>query len=807
MFRTLAATLLLLTTLSIKASVTIIYFDLEQFNASPTTNRTVTLQALSPFPGNLVEYSSGTNGYFYASNLAVGDYVGEIKRKGQATAIPFQVTVTSTNLGIINAHEIFSVGGIQTYPQAGRAAWSISASDARYAPIGATGGDVTTSQLTAATNTVTTNLQAQITTVSNSVAIRPGITNSTPVNMWATNSGAAWTWWGDYRNGTDGERYYLRIDANGNPGLVCNGWMALNGNDGIGHITADKPGILSVGADVPWGVMIYGAENLLSLFPQQLDGKATNALYPHGAEIFGVSADGVVKIKRISPGALVKPQLLIEQDDDSAVTQTRFGFYGINRLLKIGPTDASTNVISNPLSIGYNGFVGINITNGISNSAFAPLTVVGMAYATKLFAGDTINVYREGINTTPDYQTAFFAGRTMVGTNILRNRIGLGVSENQDYQAYMGSGNADTSTQQFFEIGTRAGTDRALLRGFYSSPSNSAALGVTVGGTNFPRATLDVLGSVKASSFDGSVSWTNLTDIPAGFADGTVTNTYGTTNISFVLTNGNTLLISNVFNTNVVSPSQLAAQGTVNTNTFMTFSNTNFNSLFVSNGISAKQLIISNTNGATPGIIITNGGIKVMGGVSYFDQSTAAISSNSTYFASGLINVYKDGSMTWANDAAGVSSNGVWRGSGAELTDIPTNFPSLNVTNKVSVGSLSVGGRDLTYITNFSTNTISFGSSNYVGIATNGTYQFLLMTNDIVIQSQGTGAYSLELDSNGTNRIVSIPTNYFNLSTNGLSSSGTNWQVTILAGKRAWYSEVARLANDTNRTWCITVQP
>ena len=107
----------------------------------------------------------------------------------------------------------------------------------------------------------------------------------------------------------------------------------------------------------------------------------------------------------------------------------------------------------------------------------------------------------------------------------------------------------------------------------------------------------------------------------------------------------------------------------------------------------------------------------------------------------------------------------------------------------------------------FSTNFVTTGTSNFVGIATNGTYQFLLMTNDIVIQSQGTGAYSLELDSNGTNRVVSIPTNYFNLSTNGLTSSTTNWQVTIIAGKRAWYSEVARLPNDTNRAWAITVQP
>jgi hypothetical protein len=132
--------LLLITCACSFATPTIVLFDLEEFNASPTTNRTVTLQALSPFPGNLVSYTSDTNGTFTVTNPAVGDYVGEIKKKGTSSAIPFQITVVSTNLGTVNAHEIFSVGGIQSYPEAGRSAWSIAASDARYG-LGAAGVD------------------------------------------------------------------------------------------------------------------------------------------------------------------------------------------------------------------------------------------------------------------------------------------------------------------------------------------------------------------------------------------------------------------------------------------------------------------------------------------------------------------------------------------------------------------------------------------------------------------------------------------------------------------------------------------
>lgn len=106
------------------------------FNASPKTNRTVTLQAMTPFPGNLVSYTTDTNGQFYFSNAFIGDYDGVIRQKGAAQEIKFQITVTATNLGTTNAYGLTSVRGVQTYPTAGRSAWSIQASDARYQPIG-----------------------------------------------------------------------------------------------------------------------------------------------------------------------------------------------------------------------------------------------------------------------------------------------------------------------------------------------------------------------------------------------------------------------------------------------------------------------------------------------------------------------------------------------------------------------------------------------------------------------------------------------------------------------------------------------
>lgn len=121
--------------LAVAASAqTHVKFDLAApyFNANPASNRVVTLQPLTPFPGNLITYTSSAAGIFYHSNSYVGDFAGTVKAKGQAAQIPFQITVTATNLGIINADTITSVLGQQSYPSAGKSSWSIQSTDQRF---------------------------------------------------------------------------------------------------------------------------------------------------------------------------------------------------------------------------------------------------------------------------------------------------------------------------------------------------------------------------------------------------------------------------------------------------------------------------------------------------------------------------------------------------------------------------------------------------------------------------------------------------------------------------------------------------
>jgi hypothetical protein len=139
-----------------------VHFSLPLFNANPSTNRIVDVQPLTPFKGNVTSYNTGTNSYFFLSNALAADYGVTIKQRGQAEAIQFQVTITSTNLGVVGAYTNTSVLGVQTHPTSGKAAWSILASDARYIPYGTAGVSVAAgTNATATTNGNLVTISAQ----------------------------------------------------------------------------------------------------------------------------------------------------------------------------------------------------------------------------------------------------------------------------------------------------------------------------------------------------------------------------------------------------------------------------------------------------------------------------------------------------------------------------------------------------------------------------------------------------------------------------------------------------------------------
>lgn len=130
------ARLLLLFVFCSTVYATDVHFDLNKFNASPSGGRTVTLQPLQPFPGNLITNISADDGTFTQPNLGYGtnpvDYAVSIRALGAAQKIDFQITVLATNLGTLEADLITSQLGIQTYPTAGKSSWTILTMENRY---------------------------------------------------------------------------------------------------------------------------------------------------------------------------------------------------------------------------------------------------------------------------------------------------------------------------------------------------------------------------------------------------------------------------------------------------------------------------------------------------------------------------------------------------------------------------------------------------------------------------------------------------------------------------------------------------
>lgn len=116
-----------------------VFFDLTEvpgFGAFPATNRQITVQQQTPFAGNVIFLPlTGADGRTTNLNSGTGLYNCSIK--APPSVINFQIYVTATNLGSVDALTIPATGSASTYP-AGSVAWSIFASDQRYQLSGTT---------------------------------------------------------------------------------------------------------------------------------------------------------------------------------------------------------------------------------------------------------------------------------------------------------------------------------------------------------------------------------------------------------------------------------------------------------------------------------------------------------------------------------------------------------------------------------------------------------------------------------------------------------------------------------------------
>jgi hypothetical protein len=184
-----------------------VFFSLEDFAASPTTNRSVLITPLSltASPGRLAAYdralyNSGTNGFFWVSNMLAGTY--QVTIQAPPAASRFTIYIDPTN-SILYAGSNTVASPSATWPPAS-VAWSASASDLRYQRVGQVAANViwptAGDNVTAETNGLAVRISAQaagldtnaVTAIAADEAAK--VTNSLPPQLAAkANTNATWS--------------------------------------------------------------------------------------------------------------------------------------------------------------------------------------------------------------------------------------------------------------------------------------------------------------------------------------------------------------------------------------------------------------------------------------------------------------------------------------------------------------------------------------------------------------------------------------------------------------------------------------
>ena len=152
-------------------------------------------------------------------------------------------------------------------------------------------------------------------------------------------------------------------------GVTLNGYILVNGDNGIQDIADSQNAMLSIGQDVNQGVVLYHWYPYTWSFEvftsPDGSGNPTNGNYPNGMQTFGVQANGFTTIWKRGAADLGCMLQLIEND---YVATNAFGLDVVSNGLLIGPVvGAGTNAFhTNSILLGTNGVLsgnGAGLTN------------------------------------------------------------------------------------------------------------------------------------------------------------------------------------------------------------------------------------------------------------------------------------------------------------------------------------------------------------------------------------------------------------------------------------------------------------
>jgi hypothetical protein len=168
--------------------------------------------------------------------------------------------------------------------------------------------------------------------------------------------------------------YYWIFNAGG-AGVETDSYLEMDGNAYVDFIPDANDDVLTIGLDVPHGVVLYSDPTWqpLEIFCQDGGGTSTDVNYPNGLQTvqwFGNGNLNFYRLREINPGVMLQ----INQVD--AYYTNTFGMDVVKGTMVLGyvgnsPTNTGTSArIANPLKIDTNG----NVIAGSTNLSLGPYT-------------------------------------------------------------------------------------------------------------------------------------------------------------------------------------------------------------------------------------------------------------------------------------------------------------------------------------------------------------------------------------------------------------------------------------------------
>ena len=553
-----AAMLAFMLGISTSFSQVIIQFDLPFFNANPTTNRTITVNAASPFAGNTFFAYSGTNSTAYLTNAPVGLLNCVIK--APPAAIPFQLNILASDSGVVNASNRLASGQASTYP-AGQVSWAIATSDTRYQF--ATNGSAAQSFYPLYANP---SNYVQNPTLLNSSNFLYNFSVTNPPNL-------------SIASGTLNLQQIIVTT----PGALSGYGNGLFSTNGLGYIGATN---------------FTTSNNVASIVPLFTNGLATTNFVTSQGFVTAAVTNGLATTNYVNTATNNLTTAYINAINASNLV---VGLNSTNFALAIGASatnyaKAATNGLASGAfapAVTTNGFVGASVTNGLATTNYVQNITNGFVSAAVTNGLATTNYVVTATNTLASTNWVLAQGYLpTAGTNgFVTASVTNGLATTNFVLTSISATNATNLTVTTNLV--IAATNALASTNFVNAITNGLATTSYVLQTALLNGAVNPYFKNSLLISNGALATQHLDFLSSGNQEVSIYS-YGNTGFKFVDTvTGN---LKDTYSSNVFSAGQFSGLGSGITNA----AGNGYVDSNITNGLATTNFVIAATNGFTP---------------------------------------------------------------------------------------------------------------------------------------------------------------------------------------------------------------